>query len=61
MQNKVLHLYHKGEQTHSYLSVDGFEPDKITVCQFHGCHWYEHTVTTKKNQTIQQKVRYKDI
>ena len=59
MRSKVLHLYHKGEQIHTYFLVDGFEPDKMTVCQFRGCHWYEHTVTTKKIRQYNKRLDIK--
>ena len=55
---KVWVLDHKGEKTRAYYLVDGYEPGRNTVYQFHRCHWHGHTCI--KSCKIKQKMRYKD-
>lgn len=38
--------------------VYSYDPDTNTECQFHGCHWHEHTCN--ENCIDRQNMRYKD-
>lgn len=38
--------------------VYSYDPDTNTECQFHGCHWHEHTCN--ENRIDRQNMRYKD-
>ena len=55
---KVWTLNVKGEKAPVNALVDEYEPETITVYQFHECHQPGHTCL--KNRTKRQQKRYKD-
>ena len=51
-------LNDKGEKEPAKFLVDGYEPETLTVYQFHGCHWHRNTCL--KDHTKRKQKRYKD-
>ena len=51
----VLVLNDSGKKEPVSFLVDGYEPETITVYQFHGCLWHGHTFLRKRTRGQQKK------